>query len=209
MSEYPADRVPGTDPNSASTSGGTVVASLTPLAQQYLDQTRPWVRLMSVFTFVSAGLMVVMGLAMLLLGIFGGFAAGNRQGPGVFGSAVGGALVALFYVAMACVYIAPGIYLSRYATAIKRLKVNSTAAGLEDALKHQKSFWRFIGIMTVISLALAVVAVGVGHRGRSDRCHDGREVMNRADRRRPVPAADGLGSQADPAGREAKRPVPC
>jgi anti-sigma-K factor RskA len=69
--------------------------------------------------------------------------------------------LALLYVALACVYIAPGLYLSRYANAIKRLKVNSTAAGLEEALKHQKSFWRFIGILTAISLAVAVVVVGL------------------------------------------------
>jgi hypothetical protein len=162
MSEYPADHVPGTDSNSAARDGGTVIASLTPLAQQYLDQTRPWVRFMSVMIFVSAGLMVLLGLVMLLVSIFGGLAAGNRELLGVLGSAVGGGLVALFYLALACVYIAPGLYLSRYANAIKRLKVNSTAGGLEDALKHQKSFWRFVGILSAISIAVAVVVVGLG-----------------------------------------------
>jgi hypothetical protein len=64
-------------------------------------------------------------------------------------------------MALACVYIAPGLYLARYASAIKRLNVNSTAAGLEEALKHQKSFRRFIGIVTAIGLASAVVVVGL------------------------------------------------
>lgn len=140
MSDHPADHVPGTDVRGAATDGGAVLASLTPLAQQYLDQTRPWVRFMSVVTFVSAGLMVLTGLVMLLISVFGGLAAGNREELGALGSAVGGGLLALFYVALACVYIAPGLYLSRYAKAIKRLKVDSTAAGLEEALKHQKSF---------------------------------------------------------------------
>ena len=70
-------------------------------------------------------------------------------------------MLALFYVALAGVYIAPGLYLSRYANAIKRLKADSTAAGLEETLKHQKSFWRFIGILTAIGLVVAVVAVGL------------------------------------------------
>jgi hypothetical protein len=162
MIEYPADHVPGTDSNSAATDGGSVIASLTPLAQQYLDQTRPWVRFMSVMVFVSTGLMVVLGLVMLLVSIFGGLAAGSREELGVLGSAVGGGLVALCYLALACLYIAPGLYLSRYATAIRRLKANSTAGGLEDALKHQKSFWRFAGIVTAIGIVVAVVVVGLG-----------------------------------------------
>jgi len=95
-----ADLEMRTDSNSAATDGGSVIASLTPLAQQYLDQTRPWVRFTSVMVFVSTGLMVVLGLVMLLVSIFGGLAAGSREGLGVLGSAVGGGLVALFYLAL-------------------------------------------------------------------------------------------------------------
>ena len=160
MSEYPADHVPGTDSSSGATGGGPVMASLTPLAQQYLDQTRPWVRFMSIVIFVMAGLMVLLGLVMLLIGIFGGLAARNGGGLGMLGSAIGG-VMALLYLALACVYIAPGLYLSRYANAIKLLKANCTAGGLEDALKHQKSFWRFVGILTAIGLAVGVVGVGL------------------------------------------------
>lgn len=161
MNDHPADHVPGTNTRVVATAGGAVRASLTPLAQQYLDQTRPWVRFMSVITFVSAGLMVVVGLAMLVISVFGGLAAGNGEGAGVLGTAIGGALVALFYVGLACLYVVPGLYLSRYASAIKQLNVDSTAAGLEEALKHQKSFWRFVGILAVIGLVVAVVVLGL------------------------------------------------
>lgn len=161
MNEYPADHVPGTDSNSAAADGRAVIASLTPLAQQYLDQTRPWVRFMSVVTFASAGLMVVMGLGLLFFGLLGGLAAGNREGFGVLGSAVGAGVLALFYLAVAGLYIAPGLYLARYAKAIERLEANSTPVGLEDVLKHQKSFWRFAGIVTAIGLAVAAVVVGL------------------------------------------------
>jgi len=161
MSEYPADHAPAMDASSGPREGSTVTVSLTPLAQHYLDQTRPWVRLMSIMTFVGAGLMLLAALMMLLVAVFGGFAGAKSAELGGLGSVVGGGLLALFYLALACVYIAPGLYLSRYAAAITRLKANSTAGGLEDALKHQKSFWRFAGIVTAISIALAVVVVGV------------------------------------------------
>jgi hypothetical protein len=59
MSEQPIDYAPGTDASIGATGGSDGVVSLTPLAQQYLRQTRPWVRFMSIVTFVMAGLMVL------------------------------------------------------------------------------------------------------------------------------------------------------
>ena len=161
MSENPADHVTGPDIIPAAADGRTAGASLSPLAQQYLDQTRPWVKFMSVVTFIGAGLTMVLGLVVLVISMFSGAAAANQEAPGLLGSAVGGGLLALLYLAMACVYIAPGLYLFRYAGAIGRLKVNPTAGVLEDALKHQKSFWRFVGILSVVGLALAVVVLGL------------------------------------------------
>ena len=161
MSEYPAEHVPGSDPDGAAIDGRALSASLTPLAQQYLDQTRPWVRFMSVVTFVSAGLTMVLGLVVLVFSMFSGAAAGNGEELGALGSAVGGGLLALLYLVLACVYIAPGLYLARYASAITRLKSTPTAGGLEDALKHQKSFWRFVGILTVVGLVVAVIMLGL------------------------------------------------
>jgi len=161
MTKSPADHVPGTEPGIGATGGGPVMASLTPLAEQYLDQTRPWVRFMSVVTFGGAGLMVLVGLVMLAVGLFSGLAGTSTGGLGPLGSAIGGGVMALLYLALACVYIAPGLYLWRYADAIQRLKTDSTTSGLEDALRHQKSFWRFVGIVTAIGLVVGVIAVGL------------------------------------------------
>ena len=162
MSEYPTDSVPGAASSAGTTDGSGVVVGLTQLAHQYLDQTRPWVRLMSVMAFVAAGVMVLVGVSMLLAALFGGFAARNAGGLGPLGSAIGVAMMALLYIVLAFVYIAPGVYLARYAGAIKLLRANGDAGALEDALKHQKSFWRFVGILTVVGVALAVVGMVLG-----------------------------------------------
>lgn len=157
MSEYPAEPPFAAGPGT----GETGAATLTPQARQYLDQTRPWVRFMSIMTFVCAGLMVLLGLVMLVVGMVGGLAGGDHGGLGRLGGAIGGGLVALLYLSLACVYIAPGLYLSRYAGAIRLLQTNCTAAVLEDALKHQKSFWRFIGILTIIGIIVGVIVMGL------------------------------------------------
>jgi len=158
MSEQPTDQAPlmesGVEP-----AGGIV--ALTPLGQHYLDQTRPWVRFISILTFVTAGFMLLGGLGLLAFSVFGGLAARDHGWLGAFGSAIGGGALALLYIVLALVYLAPGTYLYRYANAIARLGVHANAGALEDALKHQKSFWRFIGIVTVISVVVAVVGIGL------------------------------------------------
>lgn len=158
MSDQPTDQASATSSN---IEAGSVVG-LTPLAHAYLDQTRPWVRFISIMTFVGAGVMVLVGIVMLAAAVLGGFAAGNQRGLGALGGAVVPGLLALFYVALAFVYVIPGTYLARYARAIKQLRVEATAQTLEDALRYQKSFWRFAGIVTVISVVFTVVAMVVG-----------------------------------------------
>ena len=159
MSDHPTNQVPVTESGVEAT-GGTV--GLTPRAQQYLDETRPWVRFIAILTFVMAGFMLLGGLGLLAFTMIGGLAASNQRGFGFPGSAIGSGILALVYVVMAFVYIAPGVFLFRYASAITRLRTTASGQALEDALKHQKSFWRFVGILMVISFVLAVVGMVVG-----------------------------------------------
>jgi len=153
------ESVPSAEP--APVGGGASATVLTPMAMWYLDQTRPWVRFMSVTAFVMAGLMVVIGIVMFAASLFGGVIAKNAGEPAALRNAVGGALLAFFYIAMTAVYVVPGIYLSRYASAIRSLTAQASAGRLEDALKHQKSFWRFIGIFSAVSMIVMVVVLGL------------------------------------------------
>ena len=158
MSDQPTNQVPVVESGVEATAG---MVGLTPRAQQYLDETRPWVQFISIWTFVMAGFMVLGGLGLLAASVLGGLAARNQTGFGAFGSVIGGGLLALLYVVLAFVYIAPGLYLSRYARAIAHLRAKASAAALEDALKHQKSFWRYAGIVMAIGLVVAIVVMVV------------------------------------------------
>ncbi len=162
MSEESIDQPPAVEPVVAPATGvppAPHAASLTPLAQRYLDQTRPWVRFLSIVAFVMAGFMLVAGGAMFAIGVFGSMAARNRGELGPLGSAIGMSLASLLYMVMAILYVAPGVFLYRYANAIRDLKANNNDAALEGALKHQKSFWRYVGIFTVVGLIMAVVTI--------------------------------------------------
>ncbi len=134
-------------------------AVLTPLALQYLDQTRPWVLFLSIVTFMMAGLMLLFGGFMLVAGLVGSLAARNEGQVSALGGAIGMGVMSLMYVAMAILYVPAALFLYRFARAIKRLVAGSTAAALEDTLKSQRSFWRYVGILTIIGVVVMVVFI--------------------------------------------------
>lgn len=128
---------------------------VTPLMIEHLRATKPWVRFMSIMSFIGAGLMVLLGLFMILMPI----------APGMKGFGVG-PIVGLIYIAMAAIYIAPAVFLHRFASAIGDLMVGGGDVALEAALGSQKSFWRFVGILTLVVVCIyaliIVVAISVG-----------------------------------------------
>lgn len=114
--------------------------------------TRPWVRLMSVVMFIIAGFMLLAALAMLAVG-FGGGRIGNLSGSGLMAG------VALFYALFALLYIYPARKLWSYASAINQVASNQDSSSLHLALDHQRSFWKFTGLMVLGLIALYVLII--------------------------------------------------
>ncbi len=114
-----------------------------------LRQTKPWARLISIVMLVGAAFMLLAGIGMSMgIGRAGGFGAS-------------GAFV-LVYGATALLYVAPAIYLSRYATRIGDLLRTRRTTDLEAALEAQKSFWKFCGIVLTVILCLYGVGILIG-----------------------------------------------
>ena len=120
-------------------------------AVEALRQTRPWVLLLAILGSLITGLMMVGGLLM------GGISASADSPAGLGGASLIGMAVGYFIVAL--VYIYPLVKLFRYSGAISRLIRSGSAADLVDALRHQKSFWRFIAIITCTLLVLYVLFI--------------------------------------------------
>ncbi len=116
-----------------------------------LNATRPWVKFIAIVWFVGIAFMVIFGLAMIT-GIYTGFSM-----PGF--PALLGRVIGALYIVMALVYVAPTLYLYRYANAIAGVQGSAVMASFEDALKHQKSFWKFYGIFIIVVLVLCVLVI--------------------------------------------------
>ena len=125
---------------------------VTPRSVALLGQTRPWVLLMSILMFIGAGLLGLVGLLAIVFS-----SLGTRTGSpvGIFGYL--GVTLGLFYLAVAAFYFVPALYLFRYAANIARLRSSGRADDLENALESQKSFWKFVGIVSAIVLGIYLV----------------------------------------------------
>ena len=112
-----------------------------------LAGTKPWVRLCSVLLFVTAALVI-------LVGLIGGALAGSTFGEGPEMAAVG-----VFYAFMGLLYFFPALYLYRYASRIGDYLAGGEEAQLEHALDAQRSFWKFVGIVTLAGLVLIALTI--------------------------------------------------
>jgi hypothetical protein len=108
-----------------------------------LRATKPWVRFLGIMGFIGTGLMVLVGLVLMVLPM-------DEKLPRWLG---------LVYIFFAAIYIPPSLFLFRYASAIERFLFNPSFDGLGEALTHQKSFWRLVGI--VMLAILGIYAIGI------------------------------------------------
>jgi len=147
--------VPPSVPIAARPSGGAPPHDLLTAGMiDSLRKTKPWVRFLSILGFVAAGFMIVAGVG---VSIFGLVATGDSSGPFSGALMVG---LGLVYVLFSLFYIIPSRYLSRYAKAINTAMVStSKTAAVEEALRYQKSFWKFVGIMMLVMLVLYPIAI--------------------------------------------------
>lgn len=127
-----------------------------------LKRTRPWVLLLSVVGFFFTALM---GLGTLGI-FFGGGAAilgmSGQQMPVNSGLPI--IAVGVIYLLMTLLYFFASLYLIRYAGSIKKVINFGGSDNLEAALKSQASFWKLMGILTLIMIVFMLVGLifGVG-----------------------------------------------
>ena len=124
-----------------------VGTNITTTMLKYLAQTRPWVRFLSVIGFIFIGFFAVTAVvAAIAL-----FASGNAF------SDLPVILIGLLYVGIGLVYFFPVLFLHRFATELKRLNPQNATQAIEQALGHQKSFWKYVGILTIVSFGLVAL----------------------------------------------------
>jgi len=130
---------------------------LTPEAIGYLIKSAKWGKFLAILGFILTGLLVVGGVAAgAILGtVSNEFSNTNLPfSPAIF---------SVIYIIIAAIYIMPVIYLNSYSNqVIKAANLGDTAL-MTSAFNNLKKFFTFIGIATIVIMALyVVILIGVG-----------------------------------------------
>ena len=131
---------------------------VSPTVVSHLVRTKPWVQLIGILAIIGAVLMVGAALIMMVGG--GVMTASMQKSSG--GAALPAGVVGLmggFYLACGLVYLWLGIKLIGYGSAIGSLRASGSVQHLEVALDHQRSFWKTMGILTLIGIVVVVIGM--------------------------------------------------
>jgi heme/copper-type cytochrome/quinol oxidase subunit 2 len=131
----------------------------------YLDTTRKWTMFFSILGFIVIGLMLVGSLA--LGSLIGGVTSGLANMEGMEGmegmdtaKAVGGiagVTMFIFVLIFGAIYFFPLLFLFRFSKHTKKAVAEQDANELTIGLKNLKSYWKYIGILVIILLAVYVI----------------------------------------------------
>lgn len=124
-------------------------AEVSATSVEMLRQTKPWVTLLSVISFLGAGFMLLGGVSMVAMGAIAPAGA----------SPIPMAAMGAGYIPFALLYVYPALKLWGYSSAIGRLIASRSSVDLDAALAQQKSFWKFAGISTIVMIVLYVVLI--------------------------------------------------
>lgn len=140
-------------PQADLTAGPSATAGITPRMIELLSKTRPWVLLISILGFIVTGLMVLGGIGMAAMTAMSGGGGAEMAGMGVG--------MGLVYLLVAVIYFFPCWFLLKYAGAIRNLVDGGGARAMEDALDRQYSFWRLIGVLTLVGIVIYAIILVV------------------------------------------------
>ena len=115
-----------------------------------LAQTRPWVRLTAVVALLLAALAEV---RILLKAV---------EDRGRLETNAAGYLVVIGLMMLPpLLYVPAALFLKRYSASIRLVQDGGGPAALEAALAHQKSFWKYVGVMLlIVCIALTILPLG-------------------------------------------------
>ena len=114
-----------------------------------LRATKPWTRLLSILGFIGTGLTILVGLGLM---VGGNLIPMPPEAPPL-------AYLGIFYILTSVFYLVPSIWLSKYSSAIDSFLKGGDSVQLGNAMAYQKSFWKFVGILMLVFIIIAILGL--------------------------------------------------
>ena len=123
-------------------------------SQLHLGEAAKWAKFLGIVGFIFSGLTILAGI--------GTFIISNEYGRSYYynRSQVFNPLVQLFvFLIIAVIWIFASLFVYRFATKMKTALYNSDQITFNDALNNLAKNYRFLGIVTIVYLALVALAI--------------------------------------------------
>jgi hypothetical protein len=135
---------------------------LTEIMLKHLKAASPWLRFIGILSYIGCGFMALGGLVVMIIDLLLSERF-NAISPAFdnFGQGMGAALGAV-YLVFGLVLFIPVRFLYRFGSKIRSYFISHAEQELEEALKNNKSFWKFCGICAIIQLAIIPVGIAAG-----------------------------------------------
>jgi hypothetical protein len=127
---------------------------------EYLKQTADWTKFMAVLGFISLGMMIFSGG--ILATLSGILPSGNELSYAYNDLGENGMMITgILYVVLGAVMIIPYAYLNKFSNICRNSIRNQEEQLLEESFYFMKSYWKFLGIFTIVIISLVLIAVPV------------------------------------------------
>jgi hypothetical protein len=127
--------------------------TITPASKQALKTMSGWMRFMAVLGFIGCAMMLLSGLIMMLSG---SLLSGSNLPYDVPTKGMG-----FSYLVIAVLIFFPYLFLNRSCNAINNALMSGHNEELETGLINMKSYWKYLGIFTIIMLGLLVLMIPI------------------------------------------------
>ena len=128
--------------------------SIDPLTKSHLHETAKWARFLSIVGMVLLVLMIIFGLffSTMMAASSNPFEEPVEGGSGLMsGFGIG---MAILYIVLAIIWFFPLLFLLRFANGIRAALHGNDQNALNVSFQNLKSCFRYVGIITIILLAI-------------------------------------------------------
>jgi hypothetical protein len=121
---------------------------------RYLKGAAPWLVFLGVLGYIGAAVLGLLGLILLGAAVVGDTVFG-RGFMGTLASALGGPL----HLAMGGLVFFPARFTHGFGVKIRRYMASGAERDLEEALRNNRSLWKFTGILAIVYLAFIPLGI--------------------------------------------------
>lgn len=128
--------------------------SITLISRGYLSENAKWAKFLAILGFIMCGFMAI---AAFFLPLLISFMPSSEMMPiGALGKGIG-IIMTVIYLVLAAILFMPCFYLYRLSTNMKTALLQPDSELLEHSFRNMKSFFKFYGIMAIITLSFYVL----------------------------------------------------